>query len=489
LNTSLKKKIVESALWTGYASLVVVLVDLVQLALISRFLTLEEIGIFSILTIVVGLMVRLNLFSYDSSVIHFSDPKKEELNTLYILSLGFSIILYLLIFILSPYIEAYYDKDNLTLWIRIYALLIIINTISKLYISLYKKEIRLKKLARVDIVQKMLVFVLFVGAIVFLKENLLFCLIVSSLIGASVHALYFLVIGVKHFFLPNLNRLSIRASQKYIVFNFYELGTSVIGYLSASLDKIFISSFYGMEVLGIYDLAYKLINKPMSYINPILNKVSLPVMSELQNDPKAVNKIYLKNIEIIAFIQVPLFFGLYILSHELIPLYYGPGKEYTVEVFNILWILGLSKSLANPIGPYLLALGKPNYGLYLNVYRLIIISALFFIGGAYLEFESMIILFVWGSIFFTIPPNFWARKNISNMAVLDFIKVTLRPFIFSIIMYLILYFIKETLLSGSLSLIVELGLLVIMGVLIYTILSFLFNRSFIMEIKKLVTKN
>lgn len=489
MKNSLKTRVVESALWTGYASIVIVLIDLVQLALISRFLTLEEIGIFSILSIVVGLMTRLNIFSYNSSIIHFSNPNSKELNSLYIYSVGFSIILYFIIFLLAPYLEAYYVKDKLTIWIRIYALLIILNTIGKIFISLYNKDILLKKVARIDIVQKIIVFILFVISIFFLKTDLLLWLILSLLIGASIHALYFFSVGIKHFFAPSLNQLSFKSSRKYLEYNTYELGTSVIGYLSASLDKIFISSFYGMEVLGIYDLAYKLINKPMSYINPILNKVSLPLISEVQDDPISVNKIYLKNIEIISFIQVPLFFGLYLLSQELIPLYYGDGKESTVQVFNILWILGLSKSLANPIGPYLFALGKPNYGFYLNIYRLIIITVLFFIGGRYLQFEETIILFVFGSIFFTIPPNFWARKNITNMAYLDFIKVTMRPFLYSSIMYMVLYVIKNLIFVDNLSVIWELGLLILTGVFIYTLLSYLFNRSFIIGIKKLIIKS
>ena len=96
MKNNLRERVVESTIWTSYASGVIVIVDLIQLGLISRFLTLEEIGIFSILTVVVGLLIRVNLFSYDSSVIHFSDPQEKELNSLYVFSIAFSVLLFIL---------------------------------------------------------------------------------------------------------------------------------------------------------------------------------------------------------------------------------------------------------------------------------------------------------------------------------------------------------------------------------------------------------
>lgn len=104
-----------------------------------------------------------------------------------------------------------------------------------------------------------------------------------------------------------------------------------------SMDKIMLGSMVGMQEVGFYESAEKIINIPMALIVS-LGTVMLPKMSNLYAKGNSLlTSEYLKNSLLFGmFIAISMSIGIMGVSKEFIPLFFGDGFNRTV---NILYFL------------------------------------------------------------------------------------------------------------------------------------------------------
>ena len=121
-------------------------------------------------------------------------------------------------------------------------------------------------------------------------------------------------------------------------------GFNIMNYFSKNMDNILIGRFWGASALGLYDRAYKLMYLPMSRIRLPMSKVAFPALSALQNDHKKYREYFLKMIELITFIYMPLVVYLGIYSDNVIRLVLGEKWLDAATYFRIL-------AFASFIGP------------------------------------------------------------------------------------------------------------------------------------------
>jgi len=264
------------------------------------------------------------------------------------------------------------------------------------------------------------------------------------------------------------------------------MGSRTVGYLSSNLDKIIIGRFLGTTILGFYELATTLISRPINIINPIFNTVSFPLFSIMQEDLPRLNDWYIKKIALISLATAPIYCGMYAIRYDLVTFMYGAEKDTTAVIVGIICILGYFRSISNPLGTYVLALGKPHCSLYLNLYQLVIHSILLWIGVSYFEWERMLWIYVVGAIVMTVPAEYYLRFALSRMSVRHHLFIILRHLFIGIAMIIILIFIMPFFQGIGLSIMSRLMLAVTIGAVIYIVLNVVFNISLVREIKTLI---
>lgn len=481
---NLKQKAVDGFRWTGFASIISFGIGLIQIAIVTRYLTAEEIGIISLVMVVLGVARVFSDGGMSNSLVHFQNLDTNQISSLYWLNILLSFIVAALLYLNAQLIANIFDSDSLAIYIKAVSITIIIAAVGQQYYVLLKRDLHFKTISFIDLGQKIVVFISTVILLVVYKFGVL-SIIYATIIGTLFYSISSLIIGVRLFNWPRLVELNLSSIIECIKFGSYQMAGRSVGYVSSNLDKLFIGKFFGMHILGFYELATILINRPISVINPIFNTVSFPLFSKIQEDHPRLNQWYLKKISFISLVTAAVYCGLYAVKHELVSVMFGIGWELTVASFSILCILGYFKSISNPIGSYILALGKPDYSLYFNVYQICVHFILLWIGVSYFDYLAAISIYVAGAIILTVPGEYFLRYTLTKMDVLSHVKIISRHLLFGLIMTGLVIFINSVF-TQSPSEMIRLVILAVIGAAIYFLINFSFNRSLLNELYTLL---
>lgn len=480
----LKRKAVEGVRWTGTTAFISFCLGLIQIGIISRYLSAEEIGMVSLVMVVIGIGRVFSDAGMSNALIHFQDLDQDQINALYWLNVLLAAILSLILFLLSVPVSYVFSVPELAGFIQITSVSIFIGSIGQQYYILLKKELRFASLTFIDLVQRVASFLAIIIFLICFEWGV-WSIFYGTIIGFLIFGGLSFIIGTQRHPLPSLKNIKFNRISECIGFGLFQMGDQSISYLSSNLDKLFISRFFGMDILGFYELATILIQRPITIINPIFNNVSFPLFSKMQEDLPRLNQWYIKKIAIISLIFAAIYCGMFAVKEELVLFLYGSGWELTAASLSIIFILGYFKSVSNPLGTYILALGRPDLSLYLNLYQIIVHISLLTIGVIYFNYLTAIAIYVVGAILLTVPAEYYLRKHLSGMRVMDHLTVVIKHLFFGLIMAASVILIKGSIGLNN-PLILQLVSSIFIGAIVYFLLNLLLNSSLISDLKALV---
>ena len=116
---------------------------IIQMVL-ARILMPADFGVVAILNIFVNLANTLVQNGLGSAIIQKKDPKKEDFATVFMIEIGISVVTYLLIFAGAPLIAEYYENPDLVLYLRVFALTIIISALGSMQTTVLRYKLDFK---------------------------------------------------------------------------------------------------------------------------------------------------------------------------------------------------------------------------------------------------------------------------------------------------------------------------------------------------------
>lgn len=479
---SLKEAAISGVKWTTISSILITVFNFLQLAVLARLLSPADFGLMAMITVVIGFAANYADMGVSSAIIYRQDATKEQLSSLYWLSLLVGASVFLLFLATIPAIVAFYSEPQLAGLIPWLALSFIINPLGTQFRLLMQKNFRFHGLALIEISAALLG--LTVAIITALLEQSVFALIWGNLSSDVVKNLLFLNIGLKewrpkwHFRYIDL--------KGYLSFGFYQMGERSANYLNTVVDQLIIGSLIGAQALGYYKLAWGLAIQPVLRINPILTRVAFPLFARLQNEPEQLRKGFLLVIRTLSTVNAPLLLGLAAVAPVLIPVVFGEKWIPAVPLVQVLALVTLIRSLINPVGSLLLARGRADLGFKWNCILLITQLPSIYLVGAYFgdALSVAISLVILQLIYFLFNYIILIRTLIGSC---------LREYMLSIISPLGLASIMGSGVLAASTLITQfsvltLFLLIMAGLLIFIFLVILFQRQQIIFLKALLKK-
>lgn len=109
-------------------------------------------------------------------------------------------------------------------------------------------------------------------------------------------------------------------------------------------------------------------------------RVVFPEVSRQQDDPSKLKDMYLNVVSKLAFITLPICFGLALVAYEFIYVLYGEKWMDVVPVLQLLLIAGGISSISVVGGPVLRGIGRPDLEMKLSVFSFVSFTALVLIG-------------------------------------------------------------------------------------------------------------
>ena len=471
---SLKSKVLTGVKWTMLSTIIVTILQLLQLAILARFLDASAFGLMALVMIVIGFSQAFLDMGISNAIIHKQEVTHEQLSTLYWINILAGLSLFIIISILAPFVATFYNEPELTKLIIILGVSFIIQPFGQQFMVLWQKEMRFAEISKINIINKFISLI--VSVYLAYKGYGVYALVYGTLAGVTAQTVQFIYIGLKEY-KPSFI-FKIKDVKEFLSFGAYQMGEKSINYFNSQMDMILIGKLLGTEALGVYSIAKQLIMRPAEIINPIITKVTFPTMAKVQDDTVRLKNIYLKTINYLSSINFPIYAFLIIMAPEIVLIMFGEDWLSAVPIVQILSIYGALRSTGNPIGSLLLAKGKANWGFWWNF------GLLFYVPlGIYFSSHWGLIGVSYGLIviFLTImiPNWYFLVRNLCGAKFLEYHKEIFIPLIISIISgciaYLIVGYFESTTLKFTMSILV--GTLLIIG------LNYALNRKFLYELK------
>lgn len=361
------------------------------------------------------------------------------------------------------------EYHNLQALLSSLSVLIIINSLSRIHVSLLTKQKRFKELALRSIAMT------FTGGIVGVYCAFHGYGAWSMVLQAIVGSFFSLIVLWKTVeWRPKFTYQKVFTKNNLHFTNRIILDQNVV-FFYKRLDELIIGLFLSPAALGLYGVAKRIYITCEDMLLSVILKVVLVTFSNEKDTLKSVQMIpdFIKKSALLTF---PVFLITAVLSQSIIEVLFG--KQWT-DASNLLTILMFSSVfliLPPIIQPYFTSLGKAEVPLRLNFNRVILTSILLPIGCYYGLFGVAVVLFVRN--FLCAWLDIYAIYEISNDVYLKSIKVFFASFLSSIPMLLLSlpsYFLGRAYLTEPYLFIFN-GLLLILLILIGY---YLFEREFL----------
>lgn len=308
----LKTRVFKGIIWSCVERFSVQGIMFLLQIIMARILTPADYGVIGMLTIFIAVAQSFVDSGFSNALIQKYNRDETDYSTVFYFNLVVGLFFYLLLFWAAPFIASFYRIPVLTDLTRIVALSILFNSLivvqrTKLSIAIdFKLQSKISLLA-----------VILSGIIG----------IVMAYRGYGVWSIAFQTVtnaGFNMLFLCFFCRWKPRGVFSWTSFrSLFSFGSKLLfsGLLNTLYNNIFtiiIGKKYSKADLGNYTRADQFCQFPSSNLTSIIQRVTFPVLSELQNDDERLSTAYRRFLRLSVFIVFPLMVGLAALTKPFI---------------------------------------------------------------------------------------------------------------------------------------------------------------------------
>lgn len=200
--------------------------------------------------------------------------------------------------------------------------------------GLFQKHLVMDEVSVAEIAGRV---VQFLGVVIGIKYNLGFIFIVSTvLLGAIFN--FLLIMAYARKLIKIRLEFDFKLWKDMLSRAFPLALSAILVLIYFKLDTIFLSVIKGSEAVGIYSLAYKIMENLIFFPSMIVG-LAMPLMSRtVFENRKQFESIVQRTLNFLLIAIVPIVFGIFAVSEKLIMLLSGPEFADSVVVLNILTI-------------------------------------------------------------------------------------------------------------------------------------------------------
>ena len=304
MSDSLKQKTLKGTAWsfidTFSSQGITFLVGLV----LARLLTPEEYGLIGIITIFIAVFNSIVDSGFSNALIRKNDACDIDYNTVFISNFGLSVLLFAVMYLAAPSIATFFNQPKLEPLSKIMASIIIINAFAIIQRTILVKKIDFKTQTKVSLISSISsgligISMAFAGFGVWA--------LVSQQISRQLLNTIFLWVFAKWF--PRL-QFSIQSFKELFGFGWKLLVSGLIETVWREIYQIVIGKYYNAATLGQYTRAHQFASIFSSNLNSVVQRVSYPVLSSIQEDKVRLKSAYKKVIKVTMLVTFVLMLGL-----------------------------------------------------------------------------------------------------------------------------------------------------------------------------------
>jgi O-antigen/teichoic acid export membrane protein len=385
MGDNLKQKTLSAFTWTTIDRFGQQAVQLVIGIILARLLSPDDYGLMGMVMIFAALSYVLVESGFGQALIRKTEADETDFNSVFYFNVGISLVLYTVLFFLSPTIANFFKQPELVWVNRITFLAIIFNAFYLVPLMQLLKVLDYKTIAKVNIISIALSGSLGI-TIAFLHYGV-WALVIQQ-VSYHFFRMIFFYLFVR--WKPKLI-FSFRVIRSFWKFSIHLLNTSVLNIIFNYLFVIILGKFYKKSEVGYYTQGNKLSETFNFTFQSILLGSTFSLFSQIQHDDNRFRRIFGELSNKISIITFPITLCLIAAGKPLIEIAWSAKYLPSVPYFQLLCVASLFLPLYTLNISALNARGQSR-----TTFRIEMIKKIFILIAIFTTFSQGIIPMLWG---------------------------------------------------------------------------------------------
>ena len=322
---------VAGVLWTGLSAGAEATLQVIALIILARMLVPSEFGLFSATMVVIGFSSIFSGLGVGPAIVQRPDLEVRHLRVGFTLSVLLSLFVAGVIWISAPALAAFFRLPDLAPLVRGTSLVFVCQGPAMVAQALAQRELRFRWLAAVDACTFAAGFLIAGPFLAWLGYGV--WALIGALLIQQILRMVLLIAGQPHEKRPQIDPRTI-GELFYFGGGFTLARTG--NYLASQADKLVVGRWLGAQTLGLYALAYQLVNAPANLFGQVLDRVMFPTMALVQLEPTRLARAYCTSIAVCALLILPVSVVLTIVAPEIVEVLLGTKWSGAVVPLQIL---------------------------------------------------------------------------------------------------------------------------------------------------------
>lgn len=330
MTESLKKKTVSGVLWSSIERFSVQGVQFVIMIIMARILLPSDYGMIGMLAIFIAISQALIDSGFSNALIRKTNRSEIDFSTVFYFNIVIGILLYLILFFVSPLIAEFYKTPELTNLTRVIALNLFINSLAVVQRAILTIRIDFKTQAKASFSAAMLSGI--TGIIMAYTGFGVWSIAVQTVLNGFINTGLLWILSKW----KPLRVFSYHSFKELFSFGSKLLFAGLLNVIYQNIYTIVIGKKFHSTDLGYYTRADQFAQFPSSNLTGIMQRVTFPILSEMQDDKERLAKVYRKFLRLSAFIIFPLMTGLAAVAYPFINCLLTEKWSFTALLLQII---------------------------------------------------------------------------------------------------------------------------------------------------------
>ena len=302
---------------------------------LARLLTPEEYGVMAMIAIFIAVSNSIIDSGFSNALIRKINVERVDYNTVFYFNLVVSAVLYILLFMSAPAISVFFNEPQLIEVTRVIGWTIIINALAIIPRTQFVKDVDFKTQTKVSFISSIVSGIIGVGMAI---AGLGVWSLVGQQLSRQLLNTVFLWIYSK--WMP-VWEFSMNSFKELFTFGSKLLLSGLLDTVYKNIYYIVIGRFYSSDQLGQYTRAEQFNTIFSSNLTSVVQRVSYPVLSSIQDDSERLLTAYRKVIKSTMLITFACMLGLAAVAKPLIIILIGEQWLVAIHFLQIICFAGM----------------------------------------------------------------------------------------------------------------------------------------------------
>lgn len=372
MEKTLKQKTTTALVWSFIDKFGQQILYFVTGIILARKLSSHDFGLIASLSFFTAIAVAVIGSGYGRALINQRKASQDELHTVFLYNVGVSLCFYLVLFLAAPVIAKFFGQEELVVLSRVFFLCIPINAFFVVQEIVMSMRMDLNGNAKANIFA-LIPASLLAGA--------------AAVIGLGVWALViqFVTIAVfKAVFFWKYGGFRFGGTfKKKVLKDLFPFGSKVMftSLINAGFDNLYsvLIGHYYFSQLGLFSQASKYKDIPTNLISTTFRGISVPLLSQLNEEDERMKRILGKLIRTVAFVGFPILLGMVLIAKPFIVFLITEKWLGSVPILQILCFSGILVTLITVLQDAVLAKGRSKAVMWVEILKKVILVGLLFV--------------------------------------------------------------------------------------------------------------